>query len=297
MAYQQYKYSFKNQFRTMASLTVYRTGRQQCASGYSRGQEVRDFYLIHYVIKGCGVYTLNGTSYPVQEGQTFLIYPNMPINYQADETDPWEYCWVGFNGTDARILMNATGFSPQTPVISVKRPNMMLDLLLDIYNARGNLPHEIITMTAKLYSLLAFLIEESTGALPSRARSGTEHVQRACDYIAAHYADPISVEDIAIHLGICRSHLYRIFKQYTAMSPQKYLTEFRIRQACNFMAKRHMSVKEVAYSVGFDDPLYFSTVFKASIGKTPSQYIALLQAKMEEPDAPSKKPENVQEER
>lgn len=281
MTYQQYKYSFKNQFRTMASLTVYRTGRQQCASEYSRGQEVRDFYLIHYVIKGCGVYTLNGTSYPVKARQTFLIYPNMPINYQADAADPWEYCWVGFNGADARILMNATGFSPQTPVISVKRPDTMLELLLDIYNARGNLPHEIITMTARLYSLLAFLIEENAGSLPNRTRSGTEHVQRACDYIAAHYAEAISVEDIAIHLGICRSQLYRIFKQHTAMSPQKYLTEFRIRQACNLMAKRQMSVKDVAFSVGFEDPLYFSTVFKASIGKNPSQYIALLHAKNE----------------
>lgn len=43
MPYQEYKHSFKNQFRTMASLTVYRTGRQQCGAGASRGQEVRDF--------------------------------------------------------------------------------------------------------------------------------------------------------------------------------------------------------------------------------------------------------------
>lgn len=273
MPYQEYKHSFKNQFRTMASLTVYRTGRQQCGAGASRGQEVRDFYLIHYVIKGAGVYTLNGISYPVKAGETFLIYPNMPINYVADDQDPWEYCWVGFNGTDARILLNATRFSPQTPVISLSSPDRMLELLLDIYVARGNLPHEIITMTARLYSLLAFLIEDSAGVLPRRARSGAEHVQRACDYIAAHYATSISVEDVALHLGICRSQLYRIFKQHTAMSPRKYLTEFRMRQACNLMAKRPLSVKEVAYSVGFDDPLYFSTVFKASMGQTPTQYM------------------------
>lgn len=89
MAYEGYKYSFKNQFRTMASLTVYRTGRQQCTANYTRGLEVRDFYLIHYVIKGAGTYILNGVSYPVREGQAFLIYPNMPINYRADADDPW----------------------------------------------------------------------------------------------------------------------------------------------------------------------------------------------------------------
>lgn len=275
MPYQEYKYSFKNQFRSMASLTVYRTGRQQCGPLACRGEEIRDFYLIHYVIKGNGTYILNGHPFPVTAGQSFLIYPSMPINYIADERDPWEYCWVGFNGADARILMNATGFSPQMPVISHKEPERMQELLMDIYIARGNLPHEIISMTAQLYALLAYLIEQSEGTLP-RARSGAEHVQQACDYIAANYATSISVEDIAAHLGLCRSQLYRLFKQYTAMPPQKYLTEFRIRQACNLMASRSMTVKEIAYSVGFEDPLYFSTVFKSSMDKTPSQYIALL---------------------
>lgn len=279
MSYQAYKLSFKNQFRTMASLTVYRTGRQQCEANFTRGQEIRDFYLIHYIIKGSGTYILNGTSYPVKTGEAFLIYPNMPINYIADAHDPWEFCWVGFNGTDARLLLNATGFSPHMPVVAVSKPEKMLELLTDIYQVRGNLPHEIIMMTAKLYAFLAFLIEESNVGLSGKTRSGAEHVQRACDYIAAHYSSSISVEDVAAHLGICRSQLYRIFKQNTSISPQKYLTEFRLRQACTLMNKRSMSVKEIAYSVGFDDPLYFSTVFKASLGQTPTQYMAWVQKK------------------
>lgn len=281
MAYEGYKYSFKNQFRTMASLTVYRTGRQQCTANYTRGLEVRDFYLIHYVIKGAGTYILNGVSYPVREGQAFLIYPNMPINYRADADDPWEFCWVGFNGTDARIMMNATAFTPQQPVITLRRPDQMLELMLDIYTARGNLPHEIISMTARLYALIAFLIHENMGALPRRSHSSGDQVQHACDYIAAHYASGITVKEVAAHLGVCRSQLYRIFMQTISMSPQKYLSEFRIREACNLMTKSHLSIKEVAYSVGFDDPLYFSTVFKASVGQTPSQYAALLKSQSE----------------
>lgn len=72
----EYKYSFKNQFRTMASMSVYRTGHQQCSGGYHRGLEVRDFYLIHFVMEGGGVYTLNGRKHPVRKGQAFLIYPS-----------------------------------------------------------------------------------------------------------------------------------------------------------------------------------------------------------------------------
>ena len=178
-------------------------------------------------------------------------------------------------------MMNATAFTPQQPVITLRRPDQMLELMLDIYTARGNLPHEIISMTAHLYTLISFLIQENMGALPRRSRSSGDQVQHACDYIAAHYASGITVKEVAAHLGICRSQLYRIFMQTVSMSPQKYLSEFRIRQACNLMNKPHLSIKEVAYSVGFEDPLYFSTVFKASVGQPPSQYAALLKSQAE----------------
>ena len=118
----EYKLSFKNQLRTMASLTVYRTGRQQCAPLESRGQEIRVFYLIHLVIKGRGTFILNNRSYPVETGDAFLIYPNMPINYIADEKNPWEFWWVGFNGTDAGFLLDATRFSVKNPVITLSDP-------------------------------------------------------------------------------------------------------------------------------------------------------------------------------
>ena len=278
MQYPSYKLSFKNQFRTMASLTVYRTGRQQCPAGYTRGEEIRDFYLIHYVMHGCGVFTLNGNAFPVQAGQAFLIYPHMPINYVADLRDPWEFCWVGFNGADAAILMNSTRFTPEAPVITLRRPDAFRDLLLDIYQARGGLPHEILRMTSGLYQVMSALVEEADAGAPAHSRPGIQHVQEACDYIAGHYAEDVTVEGIAQRLGLCRSQLYRVFKTHTGISPQRYLTEFRIREARSLISQGAFSVKEVAFAVGFRDPLYFSQVFKASVGLTPSDYMESVNA-------------------
>ncbi len=268
----EYKFSFKNQLRTMASLTVYRTGRQQCAPLESRGQEIRDFYLIHLVIKGRGTFILNNRSYPVKTGDAFLIYPNMPINYIADKQDPWEFWWVGFNGTDAGFLLGATRFTIKNPVISPSDPDKMRDLLADIYSVRGNLPHETIQMSAKLYSLLSFLIRDNEDILGQKQEHGTAQFHRACDYIAEHYGDSIGVTDIAGALGISRSRLYRIFMQQIAMSPQNYLTEFRIRRACILMAGTEKIIKEISFEVGFKDQMYFSTVFKSVIGMTPTEF-------------------------
>ncbi len=272
MKEKEYKLSFKNQLRTMSSLTVYRTGRQQCAPLESRGREIRDFYLIHLVIKGRGTFILNNHEYPVKTGDAFLIYPNVPINYIADEEDPWEFWWVGFNGTDAGFLLDATRFSLKNPVITLSDPDAFRDLLADIYAVRGNLPHETIQMTAKLYSLLSFLISDNEDILGQKQEHGTGQFQRACDFIAGHYGSDISVNDVADALGICRSRLYRIFMQQISMSPQKYLTEFRIRRACILMAGSAETIKEISFKVGFNDQMYFSTVFKSVTGMTPTEF-------------------------
>ena len=268
----EYKLSFKNQLRTMASLTVYRTGRQQCAPLESRGQEIRVFYLIHLVIKGRGTFILNNRSYPVETGDAFLIYPNMPINYIADEKNPWEFWWVGFNGTDAGFLLDATRFSVKNPVITLSDPETFRELLADIYAARGNLPYETIQMSARLYNLLAFLIRDNENILGEKLERGTVQFQGACDYIAEHYGDSITVSDVARALGISRSRLYRIFMQQVAIPPQKYLTEFRIRRACMMIAGTDKTMKEISFEVGFMDQMYFSTVFKSVIGTTPTEF-------------------------
>ena len=172
MAYEGYKYSFKNQFRTMASLTVYRTGRQQCTANYTRGLEVRDFYLIHYVIKGAGTYILNGVSYPVREGQAFLIYPNMPINYRADADDPWEFCWVGFNGTDARRLVSMAGFTQERPVLHGLGDEVQR-LLLRISEVSGNTAADDAAMVGCLYLFLAQLIRQNARTAGTRSTPAT----------------------------------------------------------------------------------------------------------------------------
>lgn len=220
------------------------------------------------------MYTLNGKQHPVRKGQAFLIYPSMPIDYQADAVDPWEFCWVGFNGNDARLLMNATGFTPQNPVITLKEPERMEELLMNIYRCRGHHPHDVHQYEPG-QTLRASCVPDPGGQRPHArpVRTGVEHVQRACDFIASHYQDPITINDIAGHVGICRSRLYRVFKAHLSISPLQYLTEFRLREACNLMNRQKATVKEVAYAAGFSDPLYFSTVFKKSLGQAPKEYM------------------------
>lgn len=269
-----YKHSYKFPKRSIAALAVYNTGSQKCSGGYSWGPGVRDHYLLHYVISGKGIYQTNGRTFYLQAGDLFLAYPDQSIFYQSDEDDPWEYCWVGFHGTDAPLLLEQTDFSPDTPVSGFEG-NELYEQMMQIYTVQGSRPYQSVYMTGALYQLLSTLIRVSR-RIPRQSLSAS-YVSRACDYIANHYGLPIGVEDIADHVGLSRSRLYRAFQQELHTSPVKYLTHFRIRQACVLLERRDLTVKAVAHSVGFENQLYFSRRFREIMKLSPTEYIQNLQ--------------------
>ena len=98
MTINEMKQSYKQSYTDNVELSIFNCGHEYCQPGHTWGPGVRDHYLIHLVVAGKGVYQVNGASHTLQEGDLFLAKPNQLITYAADETDPWEYYWVGFNG-------------------------------------------------------------------------------------------------------------------------------------------------------------------------------------------------------
>ena len=127
-------------------------------------------------------------------------------------------------------------------------------------------------MAGALYLFLASLME--LGSLQTGyAPAPPSYAQTALRFIRYNYSHDISIHDIARAVGISRSHLYRLFMESVGLSPTEYLTQFRVNQACALLRNSALSVKEVASSVGFSDPLYFSRVFKKYKGTAPSRYL------------------------
>ena len=266
-----YKLSYKTQ-RHLTSLFVLNAGSQKCEGGYGWGPGIRDHFLIHYVALGSGRYTAGGKTHHVRAGQAFIAYPGETISYNADEQDPWEYIWVGFGGSDARFLLEQTDFSPQKPVISTGGGRLK-ELLMAIYRSHGSKAHDSVRMSGCLYMLLSYLMECAKKQSDAAGDAMLAYVRRAAEYVSDNYARPITVDDMANYAGVSRSWLYRSFKQHLSVSPIFYLNSFRIEQARILLSHRSLSVSEVSCSVGFDDPFYFSKVFKSHIGQSPRAYI------------------------
>lgn len=264
----QYKHSYKIPNRTVEPLAVCNTGVQRCESGYSWGPGVRDHHLIHYVISGKGFYKIDGNTYTLSAGDLFLVYPDRNIFYQADVQEPWEYCWVGFHGTEAGKLLEQTSLTQKSPVLRKVSPDVYKQMMR-IYDSRGALPHQTAFMTGALYQLIAALIRDHS---VQAGRSAGSSVQHACEFIANNFSMEIGVEDIAAHVGLSRSRLYRLFMEELHLSPVQVLTQVRIRQACALLRRGDLSVKAVAASVGYENQLYFSRRFREIVGVPPSEF-------------------------
>lgn len=266
-----YKNSYKTTEKELVSLAVYNVGYQKCDPLYQWGPGIRDHYLIHHVITGKGCLTVKKKNYDLCAGDSFLIYPGTEAAYTADAKEPWEYAWVGFNGSDAPIILKATDFSPAHPVIAnAPYGQEIAHQLLHIYEVRGNDFESAVEMTGRLYTTLALYLKGADHA-PVQNNYHT-YVQKAIEYIAAHYSYPITVEDIADYVGLSRSHLFRSFETVLQMSPKEYLSQFRIKQACYLLGHSNLSITAIANSVGFESSLYFSKAFKKAKGISPRDY-------------------------
>jgi AraC-like DNA-binding protein len=117
--------------------------------------------------------------------------------------------------------------------------------------------------------LLSYYIEY----FPRKTVESEGYVFRACQYIDRHIGiQGFNVRDVANALKIDRSYLYRLFMEELNMSVMEYITDRRMAKAAILLANSTLSIKDIAYSAGYSDQMYFSRVFKQCNGQTPTAY-------------------------
>lgn len=89
--------------------------------------------------------------------------------------------------------------------------------------------------------------------------------------IDSHYPRSLTIQDLAKELSVHRSYLTSVFKEFHQLSPKEYLLFVRMKRAQQLLEHTNETIKVIAYSVGFSDPLHFSKAYKQFFHKTPSQ--------------------------
>ncbi len=143
---------------------------------------------------------------------------------------------------------------------------------MNIYMSKGNLDSDKLRMSGYLLLALSCFVDKSTTKM-ARTDISSVYMKKAIEYIEFNYTGKLGVQDIADYIGISRSRLYRIFMSTYGKSPMEIILEYRIRMACQLLKHSNLSIGAVAYSVGFEDNLYFSRAFKKMKGISPREFI------------------------
>ncbi len=236
-------------FKDLNPLTL---GSQRCEPGHKFGPHIRDYYLIHYVVTGKGIFITEHGEYRVGKGEIFLIRPGEITTYIADMSDPWHYIWIGFDGALAKKLDTVS--PPVTKVLGNVFGEMLEVRLLE--NTRAEF------LASKLFLLFSQLFE-------GEPRRG-DYVEEVAGYINANYMNRLLIDEIADMVKLDRRYLSRLFKARRGVTLKQYITDVKMKKAAALLPQ--YSVSQVAAMVGYDDVFNFSKMFKKHFGVSPSAY-------------------------
>lgn len=230
----------------------------------TRGRE--DYYVM-YVERGELEVFLNGSSAVARSGSTVIFPPNYPYTYAFEGNEPLSYVWAHFTGSYVAQFLAECGFG-ELPCLhhSACNPKIIsgFDKLFDIY--RANEPLQQQNLACGLENIL---LRMASGL---KQAEGSRNLTKSLEYIHTYYSKEIHIPDLAKMESLSNSRYIAVFKQRTGMTPSEYIIHLRLNTACDLLRNRGMSVKEVAACVGYDNPHFFSKLFKKKIGLSPQTY-------------------------
>ncbi|HAE23456.1 MAG TPA: DNA-binding response regulator [Spirochaetaceae bacterium] len=123
------------------------------------------------------------------------------------------------------------------------------------------------------WSLQAF---NTVHALVAARRSGQFPLPlvKAVEFINEHYAEQLQLSSAAEAASVSTAYLSRLFSEHLCTSFVEYLTELRVEEAERLIRESRMSIKQIAFSVGYQDPNYFGKIFRKATGLPPTMYAA-----------------------
>lgn len=244
-------------------------GQERCIPSHRFGPASRDYYLLHFVVSGKGEFTADGITHQLKASDCFLIKPHELTTYQADEEHPWHYVWVGFECEKGDLCL------VEHRIIKSKRLGEIFRKLPEVAHMQSG---REAYLCSKLWEIVALLSSDDI----THENKTQEYTRQAISCIETEYMMDISVAEIAARLNLDRSYFSTLFKKNTGVSPQQYLSDFRLNKAAQLMIEYDYTVTQAALSTGYPDVFNFSKMFKRKFGVSPAMHKQRVLAEQQE---------------
>lgn len=232
-----------------------------------------------YIASGKAHFYFNGVEEIVPAGNFVLYRPKEEQRYYYYGVDHTEVYWVHFTGNNVKNIIRKYGITDDMHVIhtgtSLDYKKFFLQMIHELKLCKDDYEEILV----HYMHLLLIMIHRSINSRPrGKSQYLMDEMDAAVRYFHANYHKPISIEDFAASYHMSISWFIRNFKEYTGSTPAQYLLSLRISNAQTLLESTSYNITEIANIVGYDNPLYFSRIFKKQIGMSPSEFRKQLKA-------------------
>lgn len=231
-----------------------------------------DFQLL-YIASGKAHFYFNGTEEIVTAGNMVLYRPREEQRYYYYGIDHTEVYWVHFTGNNVTNILRSYGFKDQKHVIhtgiSLDYKRLYLQMIQELKLCKPDYEEVLV----HYLQLLFIMIHRLDGSRPKKkSQFLMDEMDAAVKYFHENYNKSIRIEEYAGKHGMSVSWFIRNFREYTGSTPAQYILSLRISNAQSLLENTPCNITEIAEIVGYDNPLYFSRLFKKQSGMSPSEF-------------------------
>lgn len=230
----------------------------------------RDYQLL-YIAKGKGHFYFENKEYIVSEGNMILFRPEETQMYYYHATDKTEVYWVHFTGCHVESVLDAYLPKNQNVFYTGTSPDyqwLYRQMIQELQLCRPNY-EELLTLNLRHIFIMInrYLCEGQ--------KNGSDiqnEIERATHYFNENYNKQLNIDEYAQSRHMSTCWFIRSFRQILKVTPMQYILSLRMANAQSLLETTEYNISEIAESVGYDNPLYFSRLFHKHTGISPSEY-------------------------
>lgn len=230
-------------------------------------------YQLLYIAAGKGHFFFNNEDITLNAGQMVIYRPKEFQKYEYYGEDQTEVFWVHFTGSDVKSMLRKYGISDDLHYFyvgtSLEYQRLYKQMIQELQTCKENYQE----LCALLLQELFINIHRQIGSTIHKNRNYFEHeIELAAKYFDENYNKEINIAEYAAEKGISTCWFIRNFKQVMGTTPMHYILSLRITNAQSLLETTSYNITEISSIIGYDNPLYFSRLFKKQKGVSPQEY-------------------------